>query len=152
DVTVPEATLHATESGLVPEGEGWFVVNARETAWFHTDELGSACMFESDDARFPQLGINVNVLRPGEPSCMYHRENRQEDFLLVAGEALLIVEGKERPLKAWDFVHCPAGAEHVIVGAGTGPCVFVAVGARGPGGEVHYPVSEVALRHGAGVE
>jgi uncharacterized cupin superfamily protein len=144
--------MSATESGLEPEGEGWFVVNARDALWMHTDELGSACFFESSEARFPQLGINVNVVRPGEPSSMYHHENRQEDFLVLSGEALLIVEGEERPLKAWDFVHCPPGAAHVIVGAGSGPCVFVAVGARGPGSEVHYPVSEAALRHCAGVE
>jgi uncharacterized cupin superfamily protein len=151
-VPVPEASKRATESGLVPEGEGWFVVNARDAVWWHTDALGSACMFEGDDARFPQLGINVNVMQPGQPSSMYHRENRQEDFLVVSGEAVLIVEGHERPLKAWDFVHCPAETDHVIVGAGSGPCIFIAVGARGPGGRVHYPVSDVAQKRGAGAE
>jgi uncharacterized cupin superfamily protein len=144
--------MRRTDAGLEPESEGWFVVNARETVWVHIDELGSACFFEGEDARFPQLGINLNVVHPGQPSSMYHRENRQEDFLVVSGECLLIVEGEERPLKAWDFVHCPAETDHVLVGAGTGPCVFVAVGARGPGGRVHYPVSEAALKHGAGVE
>jgi len=74
---------------------------------------------------------------------------------VLAGEALVIVEGEERALRPWDFVHCPAGTKHVIVGAGDGPCIVVAVGARvrstGPdwGG---YVVDEAALRHGAGVE
>src|SRR5262245_25312951 len=86
---------------------------------------------------------------------MYHWEADQEDFLVVSGEALLLVEGEERPLRQWDFVHCPAGTEHIILGAGDGPCVVLAVGARdrsvGPdwGG---YPVNETALRHNAGVE
>jgi uncharacterized cupin superfamily protein len=144
--------MRATEAGLEPEGDGWFVVNAREAVWMHTDELGSACFFEGEDARFQQLGINVNVVRPGQPSSMYHRENRQEDFLVVSGECILVIEGEERPLKAWDFVHCPPEAEHVLIGAGNGPCVFIAVGARGPGGQVHYPVSEVARKHGAAAE
>ncbi len=148
---VPEAELVQSEHGLVPQGEGWFVVNAREARWWHTDELGSYCPFEGD-ARFEQLGININVLPPGQPNCMYHAENRQEDFLVLAGECLLLVEGEERHLSAWDFVHCPPGTEHVFVGAGTAPCVLLAVGARAPGSEVRYPVSELALRHGAGVE
>jgi uncharacterized cupin superfamily protein len=87
--------------------------------------------------------------------AMYHWEADQEDFLVLAGEALLIVEGEERPLRRWDFVHCPPGTAHVILGAGETPCLLLAVGARerstGPawGG---YVVDEAALRHGAGVE
>ena len=87
---------------------------------------------------------------------MYHWEADQEDFLVISGEALAIVEGEERPMRPWDLLHCPAGTNHVIVGAGDGPCVVVAVGARDKsvdspdwGG---YPVDETALRHGAGVE
>jgi uncharacterized cupin superfamily protein len=95
------------------------------------------------------------VLGPGEPMSMYHWEADQEDFLLLSGEALLIVEGEERLLQAWDFVHCPAGTKHTIVGAGDAPCVVVAVGARalstGPDWGA-YTVDEAAIRHGAGVE
>lgn len=147
---VPEAGNERTESGLVPQGDGWFVLNAREARWWHTDELGSYCPFEGD-ARFPELGINITMLRPGEPSCMYHGESAQEDFLILSGEALLIVEGQERPLRAWDFVHCPSGTEHVLVGAGDAPCVFLAVGARPDSNSVLYPVNEAARRHDAGV-
>ena len=151
---VPEAPLESTEHGLAPKGEGWFVLNAREARWRAGPELPAVCELEGEQ-EFPQLGIWLNVLGPGEPMAMYHWEADQEDFLVLAGEALLIVEGEERPLRQWDFVHCPAGTKHVIVGAGEGPCVVLAVGARdlsmGPdwGG---YTVDEAALRHGAGVE
>ncbi len=151
---VPEARLDATEHGLVPNGEGWFVLNAREARWRHGEGRAAICAFEGEPD-FPQLGINLSVLEPGETMGMYHWEADQEDFLVLSGNALLIVEGEERPLRQWDFVHCPAGTEHIIIGAGDGPCLVLAVGARdrstGPewGG---YTVDEVALRHGAGVE
>jgi uncharacterized cupin superfamily protein len=139
--------------GLVPEGEGWFVVNAREARWWHTDDLGRAVTFEGDgEAKFGEYGINIQVLQPGQPNCMYHGEDGQESFLVLAGECLLLVEGEERPLRAWDFVHCPPWTEHVFVGAGSEPCVILMVGSRREGGGVLYPVAEVALRHGAGVE
>ena len=86
---------------------------------------------------------------------MYHREADQEDFLVLAGEALAIVEGQERPLRQWDFVHCPPGTSHVIVGAGAGPCVVLAVGARDRSTGADwgaYTVAEAAVRHGAGVD
>ncbi len=107
------------------------------------------------EAGFPQVGISLFVLAPGEPMGMYHWEADQEDFLVLSGEALLIVEGEERPLRQWDFVHCPVRTKHIIVGAGAGPCAVLAVGAREhQAGDAWggYPVEEAALRHGAGVE
>jgi uncharacterized cupin superfamily protein len=149
---VPEAPLERTDAGLAPAGEGWFVLNAREARWFDSNGLGFYVPFEGENARFAELGINIGVLQPGEPSCMYHREGAQEDFLVVSGECLLIVEGQERPLKTWDFVHCPPDTDHVFVGSGDGPCVLIAVGARVQGRGLVYPVNEIALKHGAGVE
>jgi uncharacterized cupin superfamily protein len=156
-VTVPESPLEQTEHGLVPKGKGWFVLNAREAPWIEREGRGAYSELEGfeGEADFSQLGIHLCTLRPGEPMSMYHYENDQEDFLVLAGEALLICEGEERPLRQWDLVHCPAGTQHVIVGAGEGPCLVLAVGARDRstgedwGG---YTVDEAALRHGAGVE
>jgi len=158
-VTVPEAQLVATERGLVPTGQGWFVVNARETQWWERDGRGVLCEFEGAGVEgasdFEQLGINLTVLGRGEPMAMYHRENDQEDFIVLAGAALLVVEGEERPLRTWDFVHCPAGTNHVIVGAGDSSCVVLAVGARDRSRSADwgaYTVDAAALRHDAGVE
>jgi uncharacterized cupin superfamily protein len=147
---VPESPLKQTEAGLVPEGEGWFVLNARVAPWWRSDELGAAAVFEGEP-RFSDLGFHVEVLYPGQPNCMYHGESEQEDFLVVSGECIAIVEGEERPLKAWDFVHCPSMTEHVFVGAGAGPCVIVMVGARKRDGTILYPVNAAAAKHGASV-
>lgn len=147
---VGEAKLVATANGLVPEGDGWFVVNAREARWIGSEELGKACTFEGD-VRFPEVGINIGVLEPGQPACMYHGEEAQEDFLVLAGECLLLIEGEERRLTAWDFVHCPAWTEHVFVDAGSGPSVVLAVGARGRERGVRYPVANVARPYDASV-
>ncbi|HEU4977796.1 MAG TPA: cupin domain-containing protein [Solirubrobacteraceae bacterium] len=147
---VPEAPLEPAGHGKVPAGEGWFVLNAGEARWLDGD-FGAYTRFENRDAaRFPEVGFNIGVLQPGQPACMYHREDAQEDFLVLAGECLLLIEGEERRLRAWDFVHCPAWTEHVFVGAGDGPCTILAVGSRARDAVV-YPVSELALRHGAGV-
>jgi quercetin dioxygenase-like cupin family protein len=151
---IPEAPLERTEHGLVAQGDGWFVVNARDARWYHAEGRSAFCDFEGDQ-EWVQVGVNVQVLWPGQPMSMYHWEADQEDFLVVSGEALLIVEGQERPLRPWDFVHCPPNAEHTIVGAGDGPCIVVAVGARehqGGEGWGGYRVDETALGHGAGVE
>lgn len=149
-MSVPEATLKETEAGLMPEGEGWFVLNARDAAWWRSDALGQATVFEGKP-EFPEVGVHVEVLLPGQPNCMYHGESSQEDFLVLAGECIVVLEGEERRLKAWDFVHCPPMAEHVFVGAGDGPCIIVMVGRRKGGGEILYPVNDVAAKHGASV-
>ena len=122
---VPEAPIEPTAGGLVPTGEGWFVLNARDAVWLD-GHFGAYTRFEGEE-RFPQLGFNIAVLEPGQPACRYHGENEQEDFLVLSGECLLLIEGEERPLKTWDFVHCPARTEHVLVGAGDGPCAVLAM-------------------------
>ena len=151
---VPEAQLEPTEHGLVPKSDGWFVLNARDARWRPGEGRGAYCIFEGEP-EFSQVGIHLVALGPGEPMAMYHWEGDQEDFLVLSGEALLVIEGEERALRQWDFVHCPPETKHVIVGAGNGPCLVLAVGARDAstgedwGG---YTVDEAARRHGASVD
>ena len=158
-----EARLEALDSGLAPVTEGWFVVNVRDTAWITNGAFGAACPFEANGPvlrersdlpvqSFADLGFKLAVITPGEASGLYHAESNQEDFLVLAGECLLIVEGDERPLRAWDFVHCPPGTEHAFVGAGDGPCVIFMTGGRMREKSIVYPSSEPARRHGAGVD
>jgi uncharacterized cupin superfamily protein len=153
---IPEAKLEETEHGLVPVTAGWFVVNARDARWRSRPGRRSVSFTGADewpaDTLFPMLGVNLAVLEPGEPNSQYHWETEAEAFFVISGEALLIVEDQERPLKQWDFVHCPPKTEHVVVGAGDGPCVLLAMSSRenqqfGPYGE--YPPNEVAAKYGA---
>ncbi|HEX6490844.1 MAG TPA: cupin domain-containing protein [Gaiellaceae bacterium] len=148
-----EATLQETPAGLEPAEDGWFVVNVRDTAWLTQDAFGSACVFENRrEAKFPELGVNIGVLQPGQPACLYHEEDAQEDFLVLAGECVLLVNGEERPLRAWDFVHSPAGTEHLLVGAGEEVSIVLAVGARPDPVRLRYPVSELAAKYGGSAE
>jgi uncharacterized cupin superfamily protein len=129
-----------------------FVRNVADAPAFDHPVSGIRILFESPDAVFPQIGVNIQVLQPGQPNAKYHSEAAQEDFLVLGGECLLIVEGEERQLRAWDLVHCPPGTTHAFVGAGDGPCVILMVGARTDEGTILYPRDETALEHGAGVE
>jgi uncharacterized cupin superfamily protein len=148
--SVPEAELKKTDAGLIPQGHGWFVLNARDASWIRSEERGQDTDFEGGQ-EWAQLGFRIHVLMPGQRNGMYHGERCQEDFLVVSGECVLVIEGEERRLKAWDFVHCPPWTRHVFVGAGDGPCVIVMAGSRVGGFEVLYPVNEVAAKHYASV-
>jgi len=160
---VEEARLEAVDSGLAPVTDGWFVVNVREAAWLTNEAFGARCVFEADRRvlrtrpdldvqRFADVGFTLAVVAPGQPSGLYHAESNQENFLVLAGECVSIVEDEERPLRAWDFVHCPPGTAHAFVGSGDGPCVIFMTGRRTDEKSIVYPRSEVARRHGAGVE
>jgi uncharacterized cupin superfamily protein len=157
-----EARLVETEAGLVPQGDGWFVVNVADAAWLQNDRFGARTSFEAGgrlaralpelaERSFPQFGFTVYVLPPGKPSTMYHAESDQESFLVVQGECLLIVEGQERRLRAWDFFYCAPDTRHAFVGMGDVPCVIVMVGARTDDGTILYVRDETALKHRAGV-
>ena len=137
-----EARLEHVVTGLTPVTDGWFVVNARDAAWIRHPTFGRQCLFETagpvarsqeglEPLTFEQLGIHLHVFEPGAPSTLYHCEpGNQEDFLVLSGECRAVIEGQERMLSQWDFVHCPPGTSHTFVGAGDGPCVLLKVGAR----------------------
>jgi uncharacterized cupin superfamily protein len=135
----------------IPVTAGWFVVNVRDGHWVHND-MRAVCRFSGDgEAHFEDLGVGLYWLEPGKPMAMYHHEAGQEDFLVLRGRCLLIVEGHERALETWDFVHCPPRTPHTIVAAGDEPALVLAVGARKEKGSVRYPVDAAAVRNGAGV-
>jgi uncharacterized cupin superfamily protein len=145
---VPQAHIEQTPAGGVPSGPGWFVLSLIGARGFATDGHGVFCGFEAPDAPFEDYGINVHVLQPGERSALYHAESVQEGFLVLAGECVAVVEEHERTLRQWDYLHCPAGTAHALVGAGNGPCAILMTGTRRPDATIVYPVSDAAARHG----
>lgn len=153
----PEAGLARTEVGVVPASNGWFVLNARDARWIESPGRGYSLPLTGADeyeaeSFFPTLGMAIRVMNPGEPSTTYHWETEQEDFLVLFGEAVLIIERQERGLKQWDFVHCPPETRHAFVGAGSGPCVLLCASSRefqqtGPWG--FYCKDDTAARYNA---
>jgi len=148
---VQQAKLEKREFGMAPAGDGWFVVHAQDATWMASDGHGTKCDFEGGTKFFSQLGINIRIVEPGQPASLYHRESAQEDFFVLSGECIVIIEEQEIRLGPGHFVHCPPETNHVFVGAGKGPCAILCVGAR-PVEKINYPVSETARRHGASVK
>jgi uncharacterized cupin superfamily protein len=149
---VNEAQSEETPYGRYITSDGWFVLNLADALALRNDEKGGAVYpLEGRNAPFADFGVNVHVVWPGGPSAMYHAEGAQEGFLVLAGECTLVVEEEERPLRQWDYFHCPAGTRHIFVGAGDGPCAILMIGARPEIEELYYPVSEVAAKYGASV-
>ncbi len=136
----------------MPADDGWFVLNLSEIAWATVERGGTWCSFEAPDRRSPLLGIGVHVLGPGETPGFYHAESNQEGFLVLSGECIAIVEGEERRLRQWDYLHCPPGTAHITIGAGDGPCAILMVGTRAPDDTIRYLVDGAAAKYGASVD
>lgn len=148
---VDEAQSEETPYGRYVTSDGWFVLSLEEALAVRNEEKGGAAYpLEPRTSPFRDVGVNVRVLWPGEPNGLYHSEDVQEGFFVLSGECTLVVEEEERPLKRWDYFHCPAGTRHIIVGGGDGPCAILMIGAR-PDVGLRYPVSEVAAKYGASV-
>jgi uncharacterized cupin superfamily protein len=134
---------------------GWridepFIINVADAPTVSHPRRGSVIEFEPAGVQWPDTGVNIQIMQPGQPNCRYHSEPVQEDFLVLHGKCIVILEGEERPMRQWDFLHCPAGTNHVFVGAGDGPCAVLMIGSRREDA-AHYPVNEVAAKYDASV-
>jgi uncharacterized cupin superfamily protein len=145
-----EASSKETPYGRWITSDGWFVLNLGEALAARNEEKGGAVYpLEPNESPFRDFGVHIRVLWPGQPNALYHSEAVQEGFLVLSGECTLIVEEEERPLRQWDYFHCPADTHHVFVGAGDEPCAILMIGARPEVETFRYPASEVAARYGA---
>jgi len=147
-VSAEQASIERTAEGAIVTSPGWFVLNAAEMSWLHADGGGEWMAYGEPEGEFEQYGIGVHILWPGQANGLYHSESVQEDFLVLSGECLLLIEEEERRLQQWDFVHFAPGTRHICIGAGEGPCAILMVGARAADKKLHYPVTELAQRHG----
>ena len=147
-----EARVKQTPQGKVPADDGWFILNLADIAWETVPGGGTWCVFESPDAPSARLGIGVHVLHPGEMPGYYHAESEQEGFLVLSGECVAVVEGQERRMRAWDYLHCPPDTAHITIGAGQEPCALLMVGTRSPSHGIRYLVDAAAAAHGASVQ
>jgi mannose-6-phosphate isomerase-like protein (cupin superfamily) len=133
---VREARINETREGRLPAGDGWFILNLGEMPWETVPGFG--VWRDLDWARVsgaePVVGIHIHVLQPGETNGYYHAEAAQEGFVVLSGECLALVEGQERPMRQWDFLHSPPGTAHITIGAGDGPCVILMFGGPIPAG------------------
>jgi quercetin dioxygenase-like cupin family protein len=147
-----EAKIHDTETGRQPADDGWFILNLAEIGWTSVPGGGIWCSFESPDHPSPLLGIGVHILASGEAPGFYHAESEQEGFLVLSGECIAIVEGEERRMGPWDYLHCPPGTKHITIGAGDEPCAILMVGTRSPDRRIEYSPEPAAARYGHSVE
>jgi uncharacterized cupin superfamily protein len=147
-----EAKIEQTETGLQAADDGWFILNMADISWATLPGGGTWSAWESPAARSPLLGIGIHILWPGDRPGYYHAESNQEGFLVLSGECLAIVEGQERRMRQWDYLHCPPHTAHITIGAGDGPCALLMVGTRAPDQTIRYLPDPAAARHGAAVQ
>ena len=138
-----EAQFETTPEGQVPADDGWFIRNLGELAWETVPGFGVW--------RDLGVGLHIHVLQPGEAGGYYHAEEATEGFVVLSGECVAIVEGQERRMRRWDFLHSPPGTAHITVGAGDEPCAILMFGSPDPSRKVEWIANETAARHGASV-
>jgi uncharacterized cupin superfamily protein len=86
------------------------------------------------------FGVSYVRLEPGGWSSQRHWHEEEDEFVaILSGEAVLIEDGSETPMRAGDCAVFPKGTAngHHLVNRGDRECVFIAVGAQ-TNGTCHY--------------
>ena len=150
-MSVPEAGLEQTEFGLVPSGEGWFVVNAREARW-RIDDLGAFTASRARRASSRSGSTSSCSRRASRWRCTTTRTTRRTS---LCSPARRWRSSRARSGRCGSGTCCIARSAPATScsARARGPCVLLAIGSRSGGEDWGaYPVDETALRHGASVE
>jgi uncharacterized cupin superfamily protein len=150
---VNEARIERTPEGQVAVDGGWFILNLGEMAWETVPGFGVWCGFDGPESQTStrRVGVHIHVLKPGEANGYYHAEAEQEGFVVLSGECVAVVEGQERRMRRWDYLHSPAGTRHITIGAGEEPCAILMFGSPDPSRKVEWIADENAAKYGASV-
>ena len=92
------------------------------------------------------FGVNLTRLAPGGQSALRHAHGKQDEFVyILEGEAVLITDAGETPLKSGMCTGFKAGTgdAHHLVNRTKKDVVFLEVGDRSAGDSVSYPGVEV---------
>jgi uncharacterized cupin superfamily protein len=98
------------------------------------------------------FGASHVTLEPGAWSSQRHwHEDEDELVIMLAGEAVLVDDAGEHPLRAGDIAAFPKGEAngHVLQNRSPAPCIFVAIG-RPAASDCHYPDIDMHLTEGRG--
>ena len=98
------------------------------------------------------FGYSHVTLKPGAWSAQRHWHEGEDEFVvMLSGEAVLIDDDGEHPMRAGDVAAFPKGDGngHVLVNRSDSDCVFIAVG-KPSATDCHYPDIDMHLFEGKG--
>ncbi|MBN35207.1 MAG: transcriptional regulator [Rhodospirillaceae bacterium] len=102
-----------------------------------------------DAGGLTQYGVNLVTLPPGSWSTQRHWHSHEDEFVwIVSGDATLVTEDGETPLKASMVATFPAGAAdgHHLVNNSAGDVVYLEVGSRSSDDVCYYPDIDLHLQ------
>ena len=120
---------------------------AERTGSAYPAPLGERCQGRGKRALGNELGlthfgVNLARIEAGSWSALRHWHTHQDEFVYVLeGELVLVTDAGEQTLRAGTAAGFPAGKPdgHHLVNRSSVPALYLEVGDRVPGDEVHYP-------------
>ncbi|MGZ3411028.1 MAG: cupin domain-containing protein [Xanthobacteraceae bacterium] len=100
-------------------------------------------------ADLTQFGVNLTTLKPGAASALRHWHEKEDEFIyILEGEAVLIENDGETPMKAGDAAGFKAGVAdgHHLVNRSSRDVVYLEIGSRIKGEIAHYPDDDLAMK------
>ena len=92
------------------------------------------------------FGVNITTLPRGAMSALRHAHTRQDEFIyILEGTPTLITDSGETMLKPGMCAGFKAGSgdAHHLVNRSDSQVVYLEIGDRTPGDEVHYPDDDI---------
>jgi quercetin dioxygenase-like cupin family protein len=103
------------------------VISPADHAVWRGDAMGKSTLFKS-----AHLMIGLNAFEPGQSHALHAHAGMDKAYIVVEGEGVFLLDGRELPMTAGQLLVAPADVPHGVRNDGTGRLLVMAILAPAP--------------------
>ena len=103
------------------------IIRPSDHAAYSPSKMGKSTIFESS-----RLLVGLNAFEPGQKHALHAHAGQDKVYLVLDGDGLFLLEGRELPMKAGDLLVAPEGIAHGVRNSGNRRLLVLAMLAPAP--------------------
>lgn len=103
------------------------VITPADHATWRVDAMGKSTIYQSS-----HLLVGLNAFEPGQTHKLHAHAGMDKVYLVVEGQGLFLLEGRQLPMRAGDVLVAPADVPHGVTNNSSARLLVMAILAPGP--------------------
>lgn len=103
------------------------IIHPPDLAVYSPHKMAKVTLYES-----PRLLVGLNAFEPGQEHALHAHAGQDKVYLVVEGNGVFLLEGRDVPMRPGDLLVAPEGVAHGVRNTGAGRLLLLAILAPAP--------------------